>query len=97
MDLSTPTPATATPAQFAPTEREVPAFTAEAELSFVFVADQVLAAASHRFGATVPPEVLRRHVAEAVSDLLATATVDEFVPQLALRRIRDAVEATGRA
>ena len=53
----------------------------------------VAAVAGRTFGRDVDPMLLRRHAAEAVDDLVRDGVrLTAYVPELALRAVRDAVE-----
>jgi hypothetical protein len=64
------------------------------------VVDETLSAAERRFGRMVEGQLLDRYALEAAIDLLSSpARIVDFIPDLAVRRVRDRVAAgvgTGR-
>jgi hypothetical protein len=55
--------------------------------------DQVAAIAGRTFGRDLEPELVQRHARQAVLELVGdSAGLTAFLPELALRSMRDAVE-----
>jgi hypothetical protein len=64
----------------------------------LWVMDETLSTAERSFGRTVEGRLLDRYALEAAIHLLSSpARVIDFMPELAVRRVRDRVAAEGAA